>query len=58
LDLGVSAGASFAVPGFPWPPPVLGELREIFRLRPKIPLSEWSEANIVLSPEYSNSTGP
>jgi hypothetical protein len=46
------------VPGFPYPPPLFGELREIFRLRPKVPLSEWSEANIVLSPEYSNSTGP
>jgi phage terminase large subunit GpA-like protein len=45
------------VPGFPWPP-VFEELREIFRLRPKVPLAEWAEANILLSPEYSNSTGP
>lgn len=54
----MSAAPNFLVPGFPWPPPVFGELREIFRFRPKVPLSEWSEANIVLSPEYSNSTGP
>jgi phage terminase large subunit GpA-like protein len=54
----MSAAPGFLVPGFPYPPPILGELREIFRLKPKIPLSEWSEANIVLSPEYSNSTGP
>ena len=52
------SAAPALVPGFDWPPPLLGELREIFRLRPKVPLSEWSEANIVLSPEYSNSTGP
>jgi phage terminase large subunit GpA-like protein len=46
------------MPGFQFPPPVVEEFREIFRVRPKVPLSEWSEANIVLSPEYSNSTGP
>ncbi|HEY2525793.1 MAG TPA: phage terminase large subunit family protein, partial [Candidatus Binataceae bacterium] len=52
------ASASFElVPGFPWPP-LFQELREIFRLRPKLPLAEWAEANITLSPEYSNSTGP
>lgn len=52
------SAAPVLVPGFDYPPPLWGELREIFRLRPKVPLSEWSEANIVLSPEYSNSTGP
>jgi phage terminase large subunit GpA-like protein len=52
------SAADFLMPGFPWPPPILGELREIFRLRPKVGLAEWAEANIVLSPEYSNSTGP
>ena len=46
------------MPGFDYPPPILGELREIFRVRPKVPLSEWGEANVMLSPEYSNSTGP
>jgi phage terminase large subunit GpA-like protein len=45
------------LPGFPWPP-LFQEFREIFRLRPKVPLSDWAEANILLSPEYSNSTGP
>jgi phage terminase large subunit GpA-like protein len=45
------------LPGFPWPP-LFEELREVFKLRPKVPLAEWSEANILLSPEYSNSTGP
>ena len=45
------------IPGFPWPP-LFQEFREVFKLRPKIPLSEWAEANITLSPEYSNSTGP
>ena len=54
----MSAAPTLLIPGFPWPPPVLGEFREIFRVRPKVPLSEWSESNIVLSPEYSNSTGP
>jgi phage terminase large subunit GpA-like protein len=46
------------ISGFPWPPPVLEELRDIFRPQKRMPLSEWAEANIVLSPEYSNSTGP
>lgn len=45
------------LPGFPWPP-VFGEFREALALRPKVPLAEWAEANITLSPEYSNSTGP
>jgi phage terminase large subunit GpA-like protein len=45
------------IPGFPWPP-LFEEFREVFKLRPKVPLSQWAEANIMLSPEYSNSTGP
>jgi phage terminase large subunit GpA-like protein len=52
-----ATGQSWMVPGFPWPP-LFEELREVFRLRPKVPLAEWAEANILLSPEYSNSTGP
>jgi phage terminase large subunit GpA-like protein len=50
---------SFLVPGWDWPPPVFQSLHsEIFRVRPRVPLSQWSEANVVLSPEYSSSTGP
>jgi len=52
-----TGNAGFLVPGFPWTP-VFEELRGIFKLRPKVPLSQWAEDNIVLSPEYSNSTGP
>ena len=37
------------VPGFDWPPPILGELREIFRLRPKVPLSDVGAGFPVLS---------
>jgi phage terminase large subunit GpA-like protein len=48
---------NWMLPGFPWPP-LFEEFREVFKLRPKVPLAEWSEANILLSAEYSNSTGP
>lgn len=48
---------SHLIPGFPWPP-LFEEFREVFKLRPKLALSDWAEANIVLSPEYSSSTGP
>lgn len=53
----MASGQSWLLPGFPWPP-VFEEFREVFKLRPKLPLSDWAEANITLSPEYSNSTGP
>jgi phage terminase large subunit GpA-like protein len=53
----VNTGQSSLIPGFPWPP-LFEEFREVFKLRPKLPLAEWAEANITLSPEYSNSTGP
>jgi phage terminase large subunit GpA-like protein len=58
-DRGPEGGLKFVIPGFPWPPPVIEEIhREVFQIPPKLPLSEWAEANIILSPEYSNSTGP
>ena len=51
--------SSFLVPGWDWPPALFQSLHaEIFRVRPRVPLSRWAEANIVLSPEYSSSTGP
>ena len=28
----ITSGKTDAVPGFPWPPPLLAELREIFRM--------------------------
>ena len=31
----VSLGERDAVPGFPWPPPILAEFREVFRV-PKL----------------------
>ena len=30
------SGKRDPVPGFPWPPPLLAELREIFRPRPRL----------------------
>lgn len=32
----ISSGKKDAVPGFPWPPPVVEEFRAIFRPRPKL----------------------
>ena len=32
----ISSGQRDAVPGFPWPPPVLAEFREVFRVPPKL----------------------
>ena len=46
------------IPGFPWPENLFDEFRAVFKFRPKLPLDEWAKANIVLSPEYSNSTVP
>src|SRR5215831_380506 len=48
---------NWMLPNFPWTP-VFGEYQDILRLNPKPDLDQWAEANIVLSPEYSNSTGP
>ena len=31
----VSLGKTDAIPGFPWPPPILAEFREVFRV-PKL----------------------
>lgn len=43
---------------FPPTPPVLTDLRSSLAIRRRLPLADWSESNIVLSPEYSNKTGP
>jgi phage terminase large subunit GpA-like protein len=43
---------------WPYPPPLWQELRQIFKPRLRLPLSGWSQKNIVLSPEYSSDTGP
>jgi len=43
---------------FPYPPPLFAEFRALLRPVKRLTLSEWAENNIVLSPEYSNSTGP
>jgi len=43
---------------FPYPPPILSDFRSTLLIPPRKPLSTWAEENIILSPEYSNSTGP
>lgn len=43
--------------GFPYPPPLFQEFREVFKVHRWLNLAEWSEKNIVLSPEYSAATG-
>jgi hypothetical protein len=40
-----SLGQTDAIPGFPWPPPLLAELREIFRLPPRPKLVEPPKAD-------------
>jgi phage terminase large subunit GpA-like protein len=47
------------LPGWEFPPPLLERIvSDVFRRRERLPLSVWSERNVVLSPEYSSSTGP
>ena len=41
----VSLSKTDPVPGFPWPPPLLAELREIFRLPPRPKLVEPPKAD-------------
>jgi phage terminase large subunit GpA-like protein len=43
---------------FPRPHPKLMALFDLLHVKERVPLAQWAEENIVLSPEYSAQTGP